>query len=289
MSSEATHEPAAASSAGALLRAARKAQGLHLAAIAASIKVTPQKLEALENDRFDQLPDATFTRALAQAMCRVLRIDPQPVLARLPEGGSHRLDRLEGGLNQAYRERPGQVEPRDWSLLSSPAVWGPALLVIAAAVLLLAPFDALRLRRAVTGEEGSASAPQPSALGAASAPAAAAASAVAEAPAVPAAATVPEAAAPPIEATAASAPTQAGPAGLLVLRASEESWVDVKDAQAKTLIFRTLHAGETVTLDGTPPLRVRIGNAKGTQLVFRGEAIDPAATTRDNIARLELK
>jgi cytoskeleton protein RodZ len=287
MSGEAPEERRAPTlSAGAMLREARKSQGLHLAAIAASIKVTPQKLEALENDRFEQLPDATFTRALAQAMCRVLRIDPQPVLARLPEGGSHRLDRLEGGLNQAYRDRPGHVEPRDWSLLRSPAVWGPALLVIAAAVLLLAPFDALRVRRAVTGEEGAAPAPQPSVLGAASAPAATASSAAAEAPAVPAAA---EAASVPVEAAAASAPTQAGPAGLLVLRASEPSWVDVKDAQAKTLIFRTLQAGETVTLDGTPPLRVRIGNAKGTQLVFRGEAIDPATTTRDNIARLELK
>lgn len=286
MSSEAPDEARSAPtlSAGALLRDARKAQGLHLAAIAASIKVTPQKLEALENDRFDQLPDATFTRALAQAMCRVLKIDPQPVLARLPEGGSHRLDRLEGGLNQAYRDRSGHVEPRDWSMLRSPAVWGPALLMIAAAVLLLAPFDALRVRRAVTGEDGAASAPLPAALGAASAAAATASSAVAEAPAVPAPAEAPA----PIEA-AASAPTQAGPAGLLVLRASEASWVDVKDAQAKTLIFRTLQAGETVTLDGTPPLRVRIGNAKGTQLVFRGEAIDPAATTRDNIARLELK
>jgi len=284
MNSEAPDEARSAPtlSAGALLREARKAQGLHLAAIAASIKVTPQKLEALENDRFDQLPDATFTRALAQAMCRVLRIDPQPVLARLPEGGSHRLDRLEGGLNQAYRDRTGHVEPHDWSLLRSPAVWGPALLVIAAAVLLLVPFDALRVRRAVTGEEGAASAPQPSV---AVAPVAMPSTAVAEAPAPPAAA---EAASASIEA-AASAPTQAGPAGLLVLRATEESWVDVKDAQAKTLIFRTLHAGETVTLDGTPPLRVRIGNAKGTQLVFRGEAIDPAATTRDNIARLELK
>ena len=51
MSSEAPDEARSAPtlSAGALLRDARKAQGLHLAAIAASIKVTPQKLEALEN------------------------------------------------------------------------------------------------------------------------------------------------------------------------------------------------------------------------------------------------
>ena len=35
------------------------------AALAASLKITPRKLEALESDRFDELPDATFTRALA--------------------------------------------------------------------------------------------------------------------------------------------------------------------------------------------------------------------------------
>ena len=53
-------------SAGAMLRAAREQQGLHIAALAAAIKVTPRKLDALEHDRWDELPDATFTRALAQ-------------------------------------------------------------------------------------------------------------------------------------------------------------------------------------------------------------------------------
>jgi cytoskeleton protein RodZ len=37
---------------GALLRAAREKQGLHIAALAASIKVAPRKLDALENDRW---------------------------------------------------------------------------------------------------------------------------------------------------------------------------------------------------------------------------------------------
>ena len=53
-----------ATTAGGLLRQARQAQGLHIAALAAAIKVTPRKLELLESDQFDQLPDATFTRAL---------------------------------------------------------------------------------------------------------------------------------------------------------------------------------------------------------------------------------
>ena len=55
---------------GALLREAREAQGLHIAALAAAIKVTQKKLELLEADRFDALPDATFARALAQTVCR---------------------------------------------------------------------------------------------------------------------------------------------------------------------------------------------------------------------------
>ena len=49
-----------AAQAGALLRAARQQQGLHIAALAASIKVAPAKLEALEAGRVHALPDATF-------------------------------------------------------------------------------------------------------------------------------------------------------------------------------------------------------------------------------------
>ena len=48
-------------SAGAMLRAAREKRGLHIAALAASIKVSPRKLEALEADRYAELPDLTFT------------------------------------------------------------------------------------------------------------------------------------------------------------------------------------------------------------------------------------
>jgi cytoskeleton protein RodZ len=59
----------AAPSAGRLLREARERQGLHIAVLAASIKVTSKKLELLEADCFDALPDATFTRALAQTVC----------------------------------------------------------------------------------------------------------------------------------------------------------------------------------------------------------------------------
>ncbi|MBX9792674.1 MAG: helix-turn-helix domain-containing protein, partial [Burkholderiaceae bacterium] len=79
-------------SAGAMLREARQAKGLHIAALAASIKVSQRKLELLEADKISELPDATFARALAQTVCRSLKIDPVPVLAALPQAPSYRLE-----------------------------------------------------------------------------------------------------------------------------------------------------------------------------------------------------
>ena len=81
----------ARASAGALLRAARERQGMHVAALAAAIKIPQRKLEALESDRLDELPDATFARALALTVCRALKIDPAPVLAVLPLAGAQAL------------------------------------------------------------------------------------------------------------------------------------------------------------------------------------------------------
>lgn len=65
---------------GALLRKAREQAGMHLGVLASTLKVNPRKLEALEADRYEELPDAAFVRALALAVCRVLKCDPAPIL-----------------------------------------------------------------------------------------------------------------------------------------------------------------------------------------------------------------
>ena len=44
--------------------------------LCASLKVPQAKLEAIEADRYQDLPDPTFVRALALAMCRALKVDP---------------------------------------------------------------------------------------------------------------------------------------------------------------------------------------------------------------------
>ena len=98
-------------SAGETLRAARQSQGLHIAVLAAQLKVAPRKLEALEGDRIDELQGPTFARALAHAACRALKIDPTEVLAGLPQVEHATLDQVGGGLNAPFRDKSHRAEP----------------------------------------------------------------------------------------------------------------------------------------------------------------------------------
>lgn len=293
-------------SAGTLLRDARQAQGLHIAALAASIKVSQRKLELLEADRLSELPDATFARALAQTVCRSLKIDPAPVLAALPQAPGYRLAGVEGGINTPFRDRPGhQHEPSRLALLVSPAVWGTALIAAAAVWVLFMPAAWVSsIQSAISGAPPAmpaASAASAVAVSAASAPAdgmaavpAEMASAVSAAPVASAVVIdlVASAAAPagPVVAAPAVVPASgAAVTGVLQLKAGAQTWVEVIDGQSKVLVSRTLAPGEVVPLDGSAPFKLTIGNAAATEVMFRGQAVDLAASTRDNVARLELK
>jgi cytoskeleton protein RodZ len=274
--------------AGGLLRQARQAQGLHIAALAAAIKVTPRKLDALENDRFDELLDATFTRALAQTVCRTLKVDPAPVLALMPQAAGHRLEHLGEGINAPFRERPGQAVADDWGWLGSPAVWGPALIVLAALLVFFLPRDLF--------QPGAPSATKPLPAPAAASSGGVSSAAPSTDPVVaPVTAVAIETvhSAPALSAIESASAPSAGPAepavaGVLQFRANAESWVEVLDGRGQPLMSRSLQPGEVVGLDGALPMRVIVGNASATDVTFRGRPLDLTARTRDNVARLEL-
>jgi len=285
-----TESSADKASAGALLKAARERQGLHIAALAAAIKVAPRKLDALENDRWDELPDATFTRALAQTVCRTLKIDARPILDLLPHPGAVALEHGIGGLNAPFQGRPGVDVPGLAGAAIRPMVVAAAVLMVAALVVYFLPPGLW-----TTGESlpANASAPMPApmpasaAVIAAEAASAVAVAAEAAAPAASAATgeTVFSAPPPPEAAASAEAPAVAG---LVQIRTSEPSWIDVRDASGQVLLSRTVLPGESVGLDGAEPIRLIIGNASATQLGFRGQPVDLSPGTRDNVARLAL-
>ena len=253
------HEKAqAGGSAGTLLRKARERQGLHIAALAAQLKVPPRKLELLEQDRIDELPDLAFGRALANAACRTLKIDPATVLALLPRLTTGVLDHASPGLNTPYRENSARALTDVGGLFRAPALWMAALLVAGALTVYFWPSP----QTASSGESmvtesvdsmppTSVDAPAPAAIVAPAAPA----------PVVP----------------------------LLQLAASARSFVKVTDGGGKTLLSRALEPGESVSINGEVPLRVSVGNPAATTVQFRGVAVDLPAGAKDAVARLELR
>ena len=289
-------------SAGALLRAAREKQGLHIAALATSIKVAPRKLEALENDRYDQLPGVAFTRALAQTVCRSLRIDPLPVLALLPRADAAELDQVGGSLNAPFRDRSSRGGGGLAAVAPAPLVWAGLALLLAALLTYFVPAAWYTPSEAPARAQVVAPpAPVVAALPASAAAdvAQVAASAMA---AVTSVATVPEviptvvaaASAPQVEITYTTPSAQAQSsapvmASMLQLSTSESSWVEVRDAGGRILFSRTVLPGEAVGLDGALPMRLTVGNVSVTQATFRGQAVDLAAAARDKVARVELK
>ncbi len=291
-------QAAEARSAGALLRAARERQGLHIAALAAAIKVPPAKLDALEHGRYGELTDTTFVRALAQSVCRVLKIDARPVLDLLPSAGGAPLAKAEKSLHAPFRERPGRAEPSDDKVWHQPVFWIVLLLLLAAGGFVWWPNRPAWLPAfPAPGKATPAVAQSQPAVPSKSTPAIAAPPRIEVATPTPAPAA--EAAAsgaavmtetvhsapPPATADAA----QAVPAGLAVVRASEPSWVEVSDARGAVLLSRTLQPGESVGLDGPLPMRVTIGNGPATELVLRGKRVPLAAAGRDNVVRMELR
>ncbi|MFN7726184.1 MAG: helix-turn-helix domain-containing protein [Rubrivivax sp.] len=198
---------AAPTTAGGLIRAARERQGLHIAALATAIKVSPRKLDALENDRYAELPDATFTRALAQTVCKTLKLPAGPVLALLPAAESSALDHVAGALNEPFRDRPGREEHAALAAVAvRPMVWMGLAFLLAAMVLFFAPASWWQRLEAVDSAASAASAaPVLASAPAAPVVAASAASAVAMA------ASAPAAAASAVVAASAAATTLAAP------------------------------------------------------------------------------
>ncbi|HEX5374123.1 MAG TPA: helix-turn-helix domain-containing protein [Aquabacterium sp.] len=311
------------------LKQLRLAQGIELEALAATIKVSPAKLEALEEGRYQELPDATFTRALAMAVCRALKVDAGPVLASLPAARPVNLTASEPRdvPFKATRARLNLDVPTalPWRELLDARWLAPAGVLLAAAAVYFWPQDVqwvswptpspAAVEAAASAAEteaevgtplaASTALPMETVEAAASAgEAASAADLAASAPALPGAASAVVGGASAATAllaqpvsVSASVPTSlptsvaASPraGSALVMVSTASSWVEVRDAKGAKLLSRHVAAGETIGVDGAAPMSVKIGNAAGIQLSYQGNPIELAAFTRNNVARLELK
>lgn len=299
--------------AGALLRDAREAAGLHIAALAVALKVPVAKLEALEADNFSALPDMVFVRALASSVCRTLKIDPQAVLALLPQGEGPRLSAGDVGLNAPVKGFAGRSSAAPFKGAGSRSfVWAVGLLLIGAALMMFLPrgLDA-DLSALLKQPETTTKIPMPTgnvaqeisvAVGAeervpSAAPAPAAAAAAGVGVELPAGESIKPAGIashpivlPSVEASApSSAPAADAPSGVLAFKARSESWIQVRDAAGALVLQRNLAPNELVSVSGVLPLAVVIGRADATEVFVRGKPYDIGPVSRENVARFEVK
>ena len=273
-------------SAGQMLRELRESAGVDPALLASAMKVSTQKLDALENDRLDLLPDVTFARGLASAICRAFGADPAPVLERMPVSAPG-LRPPEQNINQPFRRIGDRPTPVLATSFSKPLMMVVGALLLGAAALYFLPTLPIQLGApapAQTSAEGvvredvgptPAVEPAPPAelpLGAASAEQVLPPSAAA-APAAP----------------AAPAPAAAAGGELVQFSAKAETWVTVRDAAGKQLINRVLAAGETVGVSGEAPLSVTIGRKDAVDVTVRGQPFDHRSLSKTTVSRFQVK
>ncbi len=316
MNSVAAPAGGAGTTAGTLLREARQAAGVHVAALAVALKVPVQKLEALEADRYDVFTDVVFLRALASSVCRTLKVDAAPVLALLPMGAAPRLS-VDHGINASFKDGSARVSGSGGSAVSRSVIAVVLVLLLGALAMVFVP-RGLERQSASADKAAVASAPlapaatepaevAPSAPAASSAVVAAAQPQQPSAPAAIAAAPAP-APAPATPATAAAVPAPAAAAAVaapaaaalpgaepvaagdvLVITASAPSWVQVRSLSGGGTTQKMLAAGDRLVAAGSPPWAVVVGKADATTVTVRGKPMDLVSIARENVARFEVK
>lgn len=270
---ESITKPFGSRSAGDELRQRREALGLDLAEVAATLRIKPAYLVALEAGRPNELPGAVYAIGFIRAYADHLGLDSGEMLRLFKQQSALFTAKpdLAFPIQLGERSMPGGMllvalilavcGYGGWFYLSTGD--GPRPERVAQIPLELLPYrEAFRAPPPVSqpmveaqaprspavpseGSEHSGSGGRPSAAGSALA-------------AVP----------------AASDPAPNSP-GEVVIRATADSWIQIRDARQSVLLTRVLKAGESCRAPDRPGLSMRTGNAGGLEITVNGVPAPP--------------
>ncbi|WP_373988145.1 helix-turn-helix domain-containing protein [Duganella sp. BuS-21] len=308
---------------GALLAAQREAMGWTVEQIAEQLKLAVRQVKALEAGDYAALPNMAVTRGFVRAYAKVLKMDAAPLVAmiEMAQPGSPevavapRKDLAASFSESRFPSMTGRSSgPAGWLVgLAAVVVVGAAGAYAYQTGLIPAslferkeeeakPAEAPAIETTLVkpGEEASTlqspnvpliSVPPQGEQGATTADAVAPASAtpppapVAAAPVAPA---VPAQTAP--AATAAAAPAPAASTGQqLVLKVSEDSWVEIRRPGTTALISRVVKAGSTETFDIKDPALLIVGKPGGVQATLGGAPLALPTIPGGTISRVNIK
>jgi cytoskeleton protein RodZ len=296
-------------SAGDALRQQREALGLDLDDVAAALRIKPDYLAALEAGRPDLLPGPTYAIGFVRTYSDHLGLDgseilrrfkaesagleaktdlafPMPLGERSIPGKSMLLLALIlmlcgygtwHYLSTSERSRPERVAEVPIALLPAPLADGVATPPASETTAELQP--ATRAGAGLQGPAPTGSDPGPIG-GAVVAPPPTPSGQV---PDLPATMLAPPPAPPPVlvglaptpqsEATRAYGPVD-GPTRI-VIRATSESWIKIRDANQTVLLEGFLKVGETYRVPDRPGVSMRTGNAGGLDITVDGKPVPP--------------
>lgn len=293
-------EPPAAARAGADLREARERLGLSLQDVALSLRIRLPYLEALEEGRISLLPGNAYALAFVRTYAGALGLDAEEMVRRfrteaaafcrrtelvfpvpMPERGLPAGAVLLLGVVLAVGAYAGWYRLSGEGRLPAETVTAiPERLAPLAEQALPPASSAVASATPVPGaapENSAAGAPRivladpatPEVVANPAPPV------VAISPTSAAAAQLPthlpdDAAASGLSASVAPAAPLAADASRVVVRASADAWLLVKDRSGAILLNRTLKAGENWPVPPRPDLLLTTGNAGGTDLLVDG-------------------
>lgn len=72
------------------------------------------------------------------------------------------------------------------------------------------------------------------------------------------------------------------------LKTSAPAWIEVRDASGKIIVREQFAANTSRVVSGTPPFKLKLGNAAHVSLSFAGQAVDLLPFTKASVAKLTL-
>lgn len=277
--------PTASAQVGETLRAAREQRQWSRAVAGAQARLDPGTVSALEAGDLQRLGAPVFVKGHLRLYAEALGLDPEPLLRALQDELATAVPPSPRATPRSHRTQfvDGSVAVRR----SAPFL---ALCVVAVAGvsvwrLMESPVEPVPVSEPSTGV--TAALPADAADGAAQ-PAAATAGRLDTLQVRHAAPLSSALAAGPLPAAEETdAPADAEPR--LSVHFTAECWTEITDATGRQVFYGLGRAGETVELDGEPPLRVLFGNAGAARLEYDGELLSwPGAGTAGAVARFDL-
>ncbi|WP_338512791.1 RodZ family helix-turn-helix domain-containing protein [Pseudomonas trivialis] len=310
---------------GDTLRQARESNGWSLAEVALKLNLTATSLGNLEAGAFDKLPGHTFARGYIRAYAKLLGIDQTVLVQQFDQfTGTDSQGSNVHGLGRI--EEPTRVSHtilRIVSLLLLIAVIGGGFVwwqdqaaqrtkdmtsnamehvevESADGTTQIHPLDEPEDQAVVQSQAAPETPPITEQPAPETAPTANAAVPAPTTPAAPTAQAHTPAA--PAQAPATTAPvTPAAPAmsapttpaliagdGHVQVTFIADCWTQVTDGNGKVLFSGLKRKGDTLDQGGKPPLTLRLGYARGAQVVYNGQPVDVAPFTSGETARLKL-